>query len=270
MSGDAIQARANEPYRLDLTSIERKTLSDGVFEWCGASNPTEELAQAFGFVGVGSLVADCKRLAALVAESQPLTGEDWRLSIALAEVCLGSGVFGAADDLEYTLGVAPGPAVAVLSDVRRKWRRAQNRRASGGEALAPLGTAPLGNLNGVFQPGVSPAPLSDAVRRTALLQTLQGLLYSLARGDVSGRSEAEAKLRELGFVDDLASWIGVSLHADEAGPAARLARSLAAARHPSAERDGSVATMFGVAAELLVQLLQSSASQSQGYRLDVT
>lgn len=223
--------QVHEPYSLQLSALQRRVLSDGVFDWCGASHPTEELALALGYVGVGDMLEGCKRLAKSIDGGEPMSGPEWKVAISSAEVFFGSGLLGGADDSELTVGISPQRGVEVVGEVRRIWQQVDLELEPWWRRRGPA-TRPLQNRDGVFVPETAPEPLPDLERRTVLRAAVRALAHGPA--DVAPSEEeilrwcarGASALVDAGVLDDIAPWVGTVVQRSEASALARLAQAL--------------------------------------------
>lgn len=111
---------AMEKLSVDLDESERRVLAAGLNEWGGPARPTEELAIAIGFEGLGDLDRGRLRLRQAIEDHQPLTRLDWARALLATEIVFASDVVGSGHDWVYTVGLSDDETLSVLRSVQRK------------------------------------------------------------------------------------------------------------------------------------------------------
>jgi hypothetical protein len=108
-----------------LTPAEQDLLAQGLLEWGGPANPTDELARAMGFQGGEDLWRGKGReLRDAVRQGVPLTREDWRRTLLATEIVFVSDVVGAGTEWPVVTGLQDQETITVLRTIQKKIGRA--------------------------------------------------------------------------------------------------------------------------------------------------
>lgn len=105
---------------VQLTEPEKKVLMAGLLEWFGPARPTDALAAAMRFNDVADLIAQAKRIRALLGENVPMSALDWTRALAATEVAFVSDVFGSGCDWSITTGLSDAETIPILRGLQRK------------------------------------------------------------------------------------------------------------------------------------------------------
>lgn len=110
----------DELLTVDLDELERGVLVAALNQWGGPARPTEELAVAIGFEGLADLHRQRPRLAAAIADGEPMSGFDWARILLATEIVFMSSLVGAAFDWEFTTGIGEEAGFKLIRSVQSK------------------------------------------------------------------------------------------------------------------------------------------------------
>jgi hypothetical protein len=117
------------PVQVDLTKDERRVLENGLIEWGGPADCTNEMAVAMGFAGVEDLIFDDgKRLLNSLRDGAPLSRRDWTRALLATEIVFASNLVGSGLDWEATTGLEDVVTIGLLRSLQRKLSKLAGRR----------------------------------------------------------------------------------------------------------------------------------------------
>ncbi len=111
---------ADDPLAVDLTEDERQVLRNGITEWGGPADCTEEFARAMGFDGLADFNLQGPRLRDALDARRPLSRQDWGRVLLMTEVAFASDTFGSGLDWATTTGIPDETTIHLLRNVQRK------------------------------------------------------------------------------------------------------------------------------------------------------
>lgn len=116
-----MNAGASDAVVVDLTPDEAEVLADGLRQWGGPVDASDEVARAIGFDDAATMHRDVVVLAATLAGPRPaLLPGDWCRALAAVEIAFGSDVLGCGREWSTVTGLTDAHTVAVLRGVQRK------------------------------------------------------------------------------------------------------------------------------------------------------
>lgn len=107
---------------IDLASLERSLLTQGVLQWLGPARTTTAFARALGFRDVPHLVEEATNLHDSLRAERALTRVEWTQALLLTELAWSSDEVGAATDWDAVTDFTDEDTLPVLRRVQRALR----------------------------------------------------------------------------------------------------------------------------------------------------
>jgi hypothetical protein len=110
---------------VDLTDDERSVLRQGLLQWGGPAQCSEEMAVAMGFRSCADLWSEGLRIRDELERGDALSRLDWTRALLATEIVFASYVMGAAWDWSIVTGMDDADTLQVLRGLQPKLGRAK-------------------------------------------------------------------------------------------------------------------------------------------------